>query len=70
MDETPVEVPVNTGTSLDELNLSNRAKNALSKAGISSVEALQGLTNDEITNTGGLGEKTIAEILEVLGRNQ
>lgn len=58
------------GTSLDELNLSNRAKNALTKAGISSVEALQGLTNDEITNTAGLGDKTIAEILEVLGRNQ
>ncbi len=60
----------NSGTSLDELNLSNRAKNALTKAGISSVEALQGLTNDEITNTAGLGEKTISEILEVLGRNQ
>ncbi len=59
-----------SGTSLDELNLSNRAKNALTKAGISSVEALQGLTNEEITNTAGLGEKTIAEILEVLGRNQ
>lgn len=62
--------PVNTGTSLDELNLSNRAKNALAKAGINSVESLQGLTNDEITNTAGLGEKTISEILEVLGRNQ
>jgi DNA-directed RNA polymerase subunit alpha len=62
--------PVANGTSLDELNLSNRAKNALTKAGIGSVEALQGLTNDEITNTAGLGEKTIAEILEVLGRNQ
>ncbi|HEX3100118.1 MAG TPA: DNA-directed RNA polymerase subunit alpha [Patescibacteria group bacterium] len=64
------ETPASTGTSLDELNLSNRAKNALTKAGIGSVEALQGLTNDEITNTAGLGEKTIAEILEVLGRNQ
>jgi DNA-directed RNA polymerase subunit alpha len=58
-----------SGTSLDELNLSNRAKNALTKAGITTVESLQGLTNDEITNTPGLGEKTIAEILEVLGRN-
>ena len=66
--EAPAEV--HSGTSLDELNLSNRAKNALTKAGISSVEALQGLTNDEITNTAGLGEKTITEILEVLGRNQ
>jgi DNA-directed RNA polymerase subunit alpha len=64
------DVPAEKGTSLDELNLSNRAKNALTKAGISSVEALQGLTNDEITNTAGLGDKTIAEILEVLGRNQ
>jgi DNA-directed RNA polymerase subunit alpha len=76
MDEMPAdagivpEPPVTGGTSLDELNLSNRAKNALTKAGIGSVEALQGLTNDEITNTSGLGEKTIAEILEVLGRNQ
>lgn len=75
MDEMPAEeaasdpAPVG-GTSLDELNLSNRAKNALTKAGIASVEALQGLTNDEISNTSGLGEKTIAEILEVLGRNQ
>ena len=65
-----IDEPVNSGTSLDELNLSNRAKNALTKAGIGSVEALQGLTNDEITNTAGLGEKTISEILEVLGRNQ
>ena len=68
-EETPSFEPV-AGTSLDELNLSNRAKNALTKAGIASVEALQGLTNDEITNTAGLGEKTISEILEVLGRNQ
>ncbi len=65
-----IDAPVEKGTSLDELNLSNRAKNALTKAGIASVEALQGLTNDEITNTAGLGDKTIAEILEVLGRNQ
>lgn len=69
-DEAPKGFETTTGTSLDELNLSNRAKNALAKAGIGSVEALQGLTNDEISNTAGLGDKTIAEILEVLGRNQ
>ncbi len=70
--EVPVEPSFEPagGTSLDELNLSNRAKNALTKAGITTVEALQGLTNEEITNTAGLGEKTITEILEVLGRNQ
>ncbi len=69
-DEAPKGFEATSGTSLDELNLSNRAKNALAKAGIGSVEALQGLTNDEISNTAGLGDKTIAEILEVLGRNQ
>jgi DNA-directed RNA polymerase subunit alpha len=67
--EMPMEEPVATGTSLDELNLSNRAKNALTKAGISTVEALQGMSTDDINNTAGLGEKTINEILEILGRN-
>lgn len=71
---TPASVfsnePVSTGRSLDEVNLSNRAKNALSKNGINTVEALEALTNDEITNMTGLGDKTVAEILELLGRNQ
>jgi DNA-directed RNA polymerase subunit alpha len=53
---------------LDELNLSNRAKNALVKNGIVSVEALEALSNDEINNIAGLGKKTIAEILTALGR--
>lgn len=61
--------PASTGRSLDEINLSNRAKNALSKNGINTVEALEALTNDEITNMAGLGDKTVAEIMELLGRN-
>jgi hypothetical protein len=32
------------------------------------VEALEALTNDDINNMAGLGEKTIAEIMTVLGR--
>jgi DNA-directed RNA polymerase subunit alpha len=60
---TPVE-----GRSLDEVNLSNRAKNALTKNGIATVEALEALTNDEILNMSGLGEKTINEIKLLLGR--
>ncbi len=63
------EPAVVAGTSLDEINLSNRAKNALTKAGITTVEALQALSNEDINSTPGLGEKTITEILEVLGRN-
>ncbi len=62
-----VEQPAN-GQSLEELNLSNRAKNALTKNGITTVEALRELSNEQINDISGLGEKTIAEILTVLGR--
>ena len=48
--------------------LSTRAKNALVKGGITTMAKLQSLSNDEITNFGGLGEKTINEIKEFLGR--
>ncbi len=74
LEEAPAEEaipdmePVAVGTSLDDIHLSNRAKNALTKAGITTVEALQALSTEDINNTPGLGEKTIAEILEVLGR--
>lgn len=63
-------MPEAEGQSLDELNLSNRAKNALTKNGVTTVEALQALTNDEINNMSGLGDKTITEIMTVLGRDQ
>jgi DNA-directed RNA polymerase subunit alpha len=66
--QTLIGAPELDGRSLDELNLSNRAKNALSKNGINTVEALEALTNDEINNMAGLGDKTIAEIMDVLGR--
>lgn len=53
-----------TGTTL-----STRAKNALAKNGIASLEALKALTNEQIGNIEGLGKKTINEIIEFLGRN-
>jgi DNA-directed RNA polymerase subunit alpha len=59
-----------SGRSLDDLNLSNRAKNALTKNGIITVEALEALSNDDINNMSGLGEKTINEIMIVLGREE
>ncbi len=74
--EAPVEaVPseltdsVETGTPIDDTTLSNRAKNALQKSGITTMESLTAMTNDDINNISGLGEKTITEILEMLGRN-
>lgn len=63
-----VEAGLSEGRSLDELNLSNRAKNALTKNGITTVEALEALSNSDIENIAGLGEKTIAEILTTLNR--
>lgn len=48
--------------------LSTRAKNALTKNGITTMAALTALDDGQITNLSGLGEKTITEILEFLGR--
>ncbi|HVY67646.1 MAG TPA: DNA-directed RNA polymerase subunit alpha [Patescibacteria group bacterium] len=48
--------------------LSTRAKNALTKNGITSMQQLQALSSGEIENLSGLGDKTIKEILEFLAR--
>jgi DNA-directed RNA polymerase alpha subunit len=66
-DAVPEEAVVG-GQALDELQLSNRAKNALVKNGIVTVEGLRSLSTDDINNIAGLGKKTISEILTALGR--
>jgi DNA-directed RNA polymerase subunit alpha len=48
--------------------LSTRAKNALVKNGITTMEALKAQTSEQISNLSGLGDKTIKEILEFLNR--
>ncbi len=48
--------------------LSTRAKNALAKNKISSMAQLSALSNEEISTLSGLGDKTIKEIIEFLGR--
>lgn len=48
--------------------LSTRAKNALAKNKISSMAQLSALSNEEISSLSGLGDKTIKEIIEFLGR--
>ncbi len=53
---------------LDTINLSNRARNALSKNGITTVQKLHALSNEDIENIPGLGQKTISEIKTFLGR--
>jgi DNA-directed RNA polymerase subunit alpha len=49
-------------------SLSTRAKNALVKNGITTLAALQAQTSEQISGLRGLGDKTIKEILEFLGR--
>jgi DNA-directed RNA polymerase subunit alpha len=53
---------------IDDTTLSTRAKNALTKNGVITMAALKGLSDDEINNLPGLGEKTIKEIKEFIGR--
>ncbi len=53
---------------IEATHLSTRAKNALTKNGIISLVALQGLSSEQIANMDGLGEKTIKEIIDFLGR--
>lgn len=53
---------------LDTINLSNRARNALTKNGITTVQKLHSLSNEDIENIPGLGQKTISEIKTFLGR--
>jgi len=57
------------GSEIKESTLSNRAKNALIKNKIFSLNALKALSDEEIKSLSGLGEKTVVEIIEFLGRS-
>lgn len=50
--------------------LSTRAKNALVKNGITTLAALNAQTSEQISNLSGLGDKTIKEVMEFLGRDK
>lgn len=67
--QTAVETTAETGENEIQVSvLSTRAKNALVKNGITTLAKLKELSEDEISNLSGLGEKTINEIKEFLGR--
>lgn len=68
--EAGAEVVEATGTPIDDTTLSNRAKNALQKSGIVNIETLQAMSDDDIQNIAGLGDKTITEIMDMLGRTK
>src|SRR3989338_3040538 len=62
--ETGIEAP----NEIENSTLSTRAKNALTKNGVTTMAALQAMTDEQISNLSGLGEKSINEIKEFLGR--
>ena len=67
------EMPMEEGAKENEIettHLSTRAKNALTKNGITTLVALQSLSTEQINDIDGLGDKTIKEIIEFLGRQQ
>jgi len=66
--EELAEVESRGESEIEATTLSTRAKNALAKNNILTLEALRALTNDDIGNLSGLGDKTIKEIQEYLGR--
>ena len=70
-DKTPVliePVPVEPVfvSSIDELGLSPRLFNCLSRAGIHNIEALVSMPEEDLLNIRGLGVKALAELKERL----
>ncbi len=57
-------------TPIKSLNLSVRAQNALEKNGVLTVEQLNRLSASEIQNMDGLGDKSVKEILEAIGKTE
>jgi DNA-directed RNA polymerase subunit alpha len=63
--------PVKEQKSLEitSLGLSTRLANALVNAGFRDLTDLDGLTEEEVRNLKGMGDKTFTELVEVLGAN-
>jgi len=51
------------GTEIESLGLSTRSLNALKKAGITTIEKLKEMSEDELMAVKGLGEKSVKEII-------
>ena len=65
----PMAEPEQMGENeIEASTLSTRAKNALTKNGITAMAKLHALSTQDIENMSGLGDKTIKEIIEFLGR--
>ncbi len=69
-EETTIASDEETGTPIKSLNLSVRAQNALEKNGVRTVEELQNMSAEDIRSLDGLGEKSVSEILEAIGKGE
>lgn len=59
-----------TGSLLvSELKLSTRLANALINAGFEDLKVMEGLTEEELRNIKGMGDKTFQELLDILKEN-
>lgn len=62
----PVSIEPVSVSSIDELGLSPRLFNCLSRAGIHNIEALVSMSEEDLLNIRGLGVKALAELKERL----
>jgi DNA-directed RNA polymerase subunit alpha len=54
--------------SIDELDISTRLRNALANNGYTDLRELEGLTEEELRNVKGMGEKSFDELLKVVAK--
>ena len=64
--ETPVPLEPVSVSSIDELRLSPRLFNCLSRAGINNIETVVSMSEEDLLNIRGLGVKALAELKERL----
>ena len=64
--KTPVPIEPVSAPSIDELGLSPRLFNCLSRAGLHNIETLVSMSEEDLLNIRGLGVKALAELKERL----
>lgn len=62
------EKAITLETPITELALSFRARNNLSKMGIKDLKEIVAMTEDEISKTRSIGDKTVKEIKDYIAR--
>ena len=64
--ETPVPIEPVSVSSIDELRLSPRLFNCLSRAGIHNIETVVSMSEEDLLNIRGLGKQALSELKERL----